>query len=82
MKETKLIDTKNDNSYNNNNNNDTSSIKQTLVPRLVLASNTLSMAEIELNEKGSTIGWVYNMLLGLFADVVKRYIILRVVSLF
>ncbi len=78
VKETKLIDTKNDNSYNNNNNNDTSSIKQTLVPRLVLASNTLSMAEIELNEKGSTIGWVYNMLLGLFADVVKRYIILNV----
>ena len=28
-----------------------------------------------MNEKGSTIGWVYNMLLGLFADVVKRYVI-------
>ena len=50
-------------------------MKQTLVPRLVLEKNSLEMANIELNEKGSTIGWVYNMLLGLFADVVKRYVI-------
>jgi hypothetical protein len=46
----------------------------TLVPRLVLSQNVLEMEEITLSEKGSTMGWIYNMLLGLFADVVKKYV--------
>jgi hypothetical protein len=46
----------------------------TLVPRLVLAENVVQMEGISLSEKESTMGWVYNMLLGIFGDVIQKYV--------
>ena len=47
---------------------------------LVLASKSFEVENLELTIAGSTITWVYNMLLGLFADVVRDYIVTNVLE--
>jgi hypothetical protein len=47
---------------------------------LVLASNELLVEKLELNTRGATIAWVYNMLLALFSEVVRDYIVSNVVN--
>ena len=47
---------------------------------LVLASKHFEVENLELTIAGSTITWVYNMLLGLFADVVRDYIVTNVLD--
>lgn len=47
---------------------------------LVLAKKEMSVEKLELSTRGATITWVYNMLLALFSEVVRDYIISSILT--
>ena len=83
-----LNNTTTDNQEKDNNNNAKDEKEQKTIGEqkedypvhLVLASKHFEVEHLELTIAGSTITWVYNMLLGLFADVVRDYIVTNVLD--